>query len=220
MKKLGPVLFALLATLVLAPAAGAQICAGFPTADRQFSFGGSVFFPEELDQFSIEASYNLMGPLSLFGGMTILEEEQNVGEIRSDETFEFGAAFDFPAVGQALGAGFGVPVSACPVVAVNFTDVEGQGSITRFPLGFGIGASLPVGTNASLLPYVIPQVVFSRFDFDEEIFGQRESESETDFALRAGALVGFGMFYLGGEVGQVFREGRDALFGIRGGIRL
>jgi hypothetical protein len=217
MKKMASVLSGLLAALVLAPAAGAQICAGFPTADRQFSFGGGVSFPEGLDQFSIDASYNMMGPLSVFGGMTIIEEEQNVGDIRSDETFEIGAAFDVPALGGALGAGFGVPISACPLVSLQYTGAE-NGSLTRIPLGFGVGAGLPVGTGASLLPYVIPQLVFSRYSFDGGVADG--STTETDFALRAGALIGFGMFYFGGEVGQVFGTGRDALFGIRGGFRL
>ncbi len=211
MKKVASVLSGLLAAVVLAPAAAAQICAGFPTAERQFSFGGGIGFPEGLDQFSIEASYNAMGPLSLFGGMTILEGEQNVGPIQSDETFEIGAAFDLPAVGGALGAGFGVPISACPLVSLQYTDAD-NGSLTRIPLGFGVGAGLPVGTGASLLPYAIPQLLFSRFSTGEGF--------ETDFAIRAGALIGVGMFYFGGEVGQVFGLGRDALFGIRGGFRL
>ena len=40
------------ALLVASPAA-AQICAGFPTIDRQFSFGGSLDFPEGGDQWGV-----------------------------------------------------------------------------------------------------------------------------------------------------------------------
>lgn len=217
MKRISTGLLAALATLVMTAEAGAQICAGFPTADRQFSFGGSVGFPEDLDQFGVEASYNASGPLAVFGGLTVTSAEEDLGEDDSFDTYRIGAAFDLPAVGQALG-----PMgSACPLVAFEWTDVE-IGSITSIPVGFGLGASIPVGGGGTaIMPYAVPQVVFSRFDRDDALGGiVEEDDTETDFAIRGGALFTFGQIFAGAEVNRVFEDFAETVFSVRAGIRL
>lgn len=218
MKRISTGLLAALATLVMTTEAGAQICAGFPTTDRQFSFGGSLGFPEDLDQFGVEASYNASGPLAVFGGLTVTSLEDDVGDGESFDTYRIGAAFDLPAVGQALGP----MVSACPVVAFEWTDIE-VGSITSIPLGFGLGASIPVGGGGTaLMPYAVPQVVFSRFSADSDLIDDVlvEDETETDFALRAGALFTFGQIFAGAEVNRIFEDFGETVFSVRAGLRL
>lgn len=198
----------IVAIVAYAPIAAAQACVGFPTLDRQFSFGGSLGFPDGAKRYGVEVSYNLPGPASVYGGMTILSPD---GDGDSQDTFFGGAAFDLASV--PLGAG-GTVLQVCPTAEVGYSSLDG-GSILSLPLGVGVGTTVALTPTAQLLPYVIPQFAMTRISIDDF-----DSHSEWDFGLRAGGVVGFGMFYVGGELQRVFVDNAETQFGIRAGIRL
>ncbi|HEY0037592.1 MAG TPA: hypothetical protein VGB66_12935 [Longimicrobium sp.] len=207
------ILAAALAVTTLAGAAQAQVCASYPTVDRNISLNGRIDFPENLDSFGVEASYNAAGPLSVFGGLNVLSGEGDDSE--SEDLFFAGLAFETPQIAGMLGP----RASACPQVRVEYADFDGL-SYLRIPVGLGFGATLATSPSGpTISPYVIPQVVFTQLSIDEV----DEDESETNFGVRGGALVTFGMFFFGGEVnytaGDFNLTGDDAVFGLRAGVR-
>jgi len=188
--------------------AAAQVCVGYPTVDRGMSFGASLDFPDGGDRWGVEASYDVQGPLSLFGGVDVTSVD---GVDDSTDTFFIGGAanlFSLPlgTTGNALGV--------CPTAQFRYTDFEG-GSLIQLPIGLGVGTSISVTPTVPLMPYAIPSIVMSRFSVDDG-----DSETEWDFGIRAGALVGFGIVFVGAEVEHIAQEEGDTVFGIRAGIRL
>ena len=217
MKKATAGFVAVAATLTLAGTAQAQVCAGYPTGDRGMYFGGRADFPENTDSFGVEANYNFSGPLGFYGGLNVISAEDSDDDGR-DELFA-GVAFEV----ASLGLGIGPSVSICPVAELRSLDYPGDDSYTEIPIGLGIGGSLGV----PLVPvsgYVQPQVVISKVNVGAL------DETETNFGVKAGANIGFGMLSVGGEVRHLFVDdtdivaaipGRgDTTFGIRVGIRL
>lgn len=202
---------AALAAATLAGSAQAQVCASYPTVDGGFSLGGRIDFPDDLDSFGVEASYNARGPLSVFGGLNVVSVE-GVDDSGTDVPF-VGLAFETPQIGALLGP----TVSACPQARFEYIDVEG-GSGFNLPVGLGFGATIatsPAGPTIS--PYVIPQLVYSRFELDDELGGA--SDSDTNFGVRGGALLTFGMFFVGGELNFLAADESDTAFGLRAGVR-
>lgn len=204
MKKTFAGLLAVAAALALTPPARAQVCASFPTAERGFSFGAGVQLPEGADFGDVayvEGSYNAEGPLSLFGGMTMLEGADA-------EIFEIGGAIELASAGAALGPA----VSACPVVSLVYSDL-GTGWIV--PVGFGVGARLDGGMGVSIMPYLQPQLLIVRLD--PQI---GDAETSTEFGFEGGVMLGVGMFFVGGTIDHVFDDGTDPVLGLRAGIRI
>ncbi|HYR12255.1 MAG TPA: hypothetical protein VEQ60_30995 [Longimicrobium sp.] len=205
-------LFAAAATVALAGTAQAQICAGYPSSDRGFYFGGRADFPDGGDSFGVEAAYNASGPLSVFGGVNVVSVE----DVDDSDTniYRAGAAFEVASLGLMIGP----QVSVCPVAEVNWAS-EDDVTLMQIPIGVGIGGSLGIPIGPSVSGYVVPALVVTRLDVpdDDPIF---EDETETDFGVRGGVNVGFGLFTVGGEVQHVFVDEADPVFGIRVGIRL
>jgi hypothetical protein len=197
-------LLAALATVALTGTAQAQICAGFPSSDRGFYFGGRADFPDALDSFGVEANYNVAGPLGVYGGLNVVSVE-DVDD--SDfNVFHVGAAFEV----ASLGAMIGPEVSVCPNIEVQFSDEDDSGQV--IPIGIGFGGSL--GTpGMAIQPYVNPQLVIFRSGGDD-------SDTETEFGARAGVMVGVGLITVGGEVRHYFIDDADPTFGIRVGIKI
>jgi hypothetical protein len=197
---------AALAAVVVTTTAQAQICAGFPAPERGFYFGGRIDFPPSpWNSLGVEAAYNAAGPLSVFGGLNVLTVTDVEG---STNEFRVGAAFELPALGAAIGPN----VSTCPVAEVRWISEDGD-TYMEIPIGLGIGVNLGAPAGPAIMAYGRPELVIARLsgpDFD--------TVSQTDFGLTAGAMVGFGMFNVGGEVRHVFRTGDDPIFGIRVGI--
>lgn len=197
-------LFAAAATVALAGNAQAQICVGFPSSDRGFYFGGRADFPEALDSFGVEANYNASGPLGIYGGLDVVSIE----DVDDSDTnvFHVGAAFEV----ASLGAMIGPEVSVCPNVEVQFSDEDDSGTV--IPIGLGFGANL--GTpGVGIHPYVNPQLVIINTGGDD-------SETETEFGVRGGVMLGVGMFSVGAELNQIFVDESDPVFGIRFGVRI
>ena len=202
---------AVLAAATLAGGAQAQVCAGFPTVDRGFSLEGRIDFPDDVDSFGVEGSYNAAGPLSVFGGLNVVSGEADEDE--SVDVFNVGAAFETPQIGALLGP----TVSACPQARFEYVDLDGATAFS-IPVGIGFGATLATSPSGpTISPYVIPQLVYSKFELDDEIADV--SDSSTDFGIRGGALLTFGMFFVGGEVNYVAADNSDAVFGLRAGVR-
>lgn len=212
MKRSTAGVLAALATVALAAPVQAQICAGFPSSDGGFYFGGRADFPEGGDSFGVEAAANLSGPLSVFGGLNVVSVE----DVDDSDTnvYRVGAAFEVASLGLMIGPS----VSVCPVGEVNWAS-ENDYTVMQIPLGVGIGANLGIPIGPSVSGYAVPALVISRFDVpdDDPIL---EDETETDFGVRAGVNVGFGLITVGGELQHVFVDGADPVFGIRVGIRL
>lgn len=209
---------AAVATVALASTAQAQICAGYPTGDRGMYFGGRADFPEDLDSYGVEANYNFSGPLGVYGGLNVISAEDEVDEDDDSEDELFaGVAFEFANLGLMIGP----RVSSCLVGEVrNISDDDV--SYNEFPIGLGIGASLGV-PGIPVSGYVQPQLIITRVSVED-----LDSETETNFGVKAGANIGFGLITVGGEVRHIFSDEDDLIgiirdettFGIRAGIRL
>ncbi|HYW06209.1 MAG TPA: hypothetical protein VE913_04580 [Longimicrobium sp.] len=213
MKKLAVGILTAVSAVTFVGTAGAQICAGYPTADRGLSFGARADFPDNLDSFGVEASYNAAGPLSVFGGLNVVSVED---VDNSDQDVYFvGAALETPSIGAMIGP----TVSVCPQARFEYVDIEGA-SAFNIPIGLGFGTTLgsTVG-GGTISPYVIPQLVISRYEADDNGGADGASESDTYFGVRGGALLGFGQVYVGGEVNYLAGDNSDAVFGIRAGLR-
>jgi hypothetical protein len=212
------ILLAAAATVTLAGTAQAQVCAGYPSSDRGFYFGARGDFPEDIDSYGVEANYNFAGPLGVYGGLNVVSAEDGEDDEDSEDEFFAGVALEAPSLGLMIGP----RVSACAVAELRNLSL-GDDSYTEIPIGLGIGADLGV-PGIPVSGYVQPQVVFSSFDVEDA-----DLDSETNFAIKAGANVGFGLVTVGGEVRHFFLDEdedltsviRDATtFGIRIGIRI
>lgn len=213
MKKTTVGILAALAAVTVAGAASAQICVGFPTSDRQFTFGANLDFIEDTDVgdiWGVEASYNAMGPLGFFGGVTFFDDGED-----SEESFGAGVAWEL----VSLGAMIGPQVSACPTARFEFLDIDGLGSALLVPVGIGFGTNLGAA-GLSLGPYIVPQLIWSQFNPDDDTFPGADSESEVDFGFEGGVVLGFGTFFVGGSIQHIFQDEADPTFGIRAGILL
>lgn len=218
MKKAAAGFLAAVATVAFAGSAQAQICAGYPTGDRGMYFGARADFPEDLDSYGVEANYNFSGPLGVYAGLNVISAEDEVdGEDDSEDELFAGVAFEIASLGLMIGP----RVSACLVGEVRNISDEGL-SYNEIPIGFGVGASLGV-PGIPVHGYVQPQLVITRVELEGF-----DSETETNFAVKAGAFFGLGMVAVGGEVRHIFMSDDDLIrilrnettFGIRVGIRL
>jgi hypothetical protein len=198
-------ILAAVAAVGFAQAAEAQLCAGFPSSQRGFYFGGRIDFPSGDNTLGVEAAYNAAGPLAVFGGLNVIDHGDH-----SDNQFRVGAALE---VAQ-LGAFIGPRVSACPTAEVRWISDDGD-TFMEIPVGLGIGADLGLPAGPSVSGYVIPQIVFARLS--GEGF---DTVSSSDFGVTGGVMVGLGQIVVGGELRHVFISGADPVFGIRVGIRL
>lgn len=212
------VLLAAAATVTLVGTAQAQVCAGYPSSDRGFYFGARADFPDDLDSYGVEANYNFSGPLGVYGGLNIISAEDEEGDDDSSDEYFAGVALEAPSLGLMIGP----RISACAVAELRNISEDGD-SYTEIPLGLGIGADLGV-PGIPVSGYVQPQVVISNFDIEG-----LDADNETNFAIKAGANVGFGLVTVGGEVRHFFLDEdedftsviRDeTTFGIRVGIRI
>jgi hypothetical protein len=214
MKKTAGILAAAAAVALAAPAQ-AQICAGYPTGDRGMYFGGRADFPENADSYGVEANYNFSGPLGVYGGLNVISGESDADDEEGLDELYAGVAFEAANLGLMIGP----RVSACLVGEIRNMS-EDDVTYNEIPIGLGIGASLGV-PGVPVSGYVQPQLVISRISVDD--IGD---ETDTNFGVKAGANIGFGLITVGGEVRHLFIDEEDLIlrdettFGIRFGIRL
>jgi hypothetical protein len=205
-------LVAAAATVAFAGTAQAQVCAGFPTMAGQFSVDAFANFPDGVNQFGANGSYNLSNPLAV--SATVMNSSPDYDGADSYTTF--GAGVALKAIQPAAGM---TGLSLCPQVGAYFTKI-GDLNFTEIPIGVGIGTSVALGQgNTAIQPYLIPSLVMSRFSMDGE------SMSETDFGIRGGANVSLDRFFVGATVSHMFvdtveGESNKPTFGIRVGFRM
>jgi len=191
------------ALLLAAGSAGAQVCAGFPAAEGGGTVGGLANFPSGYEQYGVQGDYNSEGPIAFNGG--ILGAFDNGSSLF---TLRGGVAFKLDSIARVHG------LSLCPNLRVDFSSRSGF-TLWQVPIGFGIGATLPLGEGGTALtPYVIPALVWQQLSG-----GTGNSVSESDFGLRGGTDLNFGRFYLGGTAEWVQATGTKVMFGIRGGAK-
>lgn len=200
------------ATFALAGSAQAQTCAGFPSSERGFYFGGRVDFPENADSYGVEAAYNAAGPLSVWGGLNIISAE-GADDDESVNEYRVGGAIEIASLGMMLGPQF----SVCPGAEVSWAS-RNDVTAMQIPIGLGIGADLGLGVGPAVSAYAIPALVISRLDVPDG--NAIDDQTETDFGIRGGANVSFGIVTVGGEVQHLFVDNADPVFGIRFGVRL
>jgi hypothetical protein len=210
MKKSTVGILAAVAAVAFAQAAEAQVCAGFPSSERGFYFGGRYdFLPADVSSLGVEAAYNAAGPLSVFGGLNVLSHEHD-GETDTVNQFRVGTAFELASLGAMIGPRF----STCPTVEARWMSEDGS-TLMEIPVGLGIGVDLGTPGGPAISAYAQPQFVFFRFTDDV-----LPTDTENKFAVVGGAMVGFGQIVVGGEVRNIFDDNADPTFGIRVGIRL
>jgi hypothetical protein len=214
MKKMIAGALAALATIGAAGGAGAQICAGFPTVDRQGTVGVSTQFPDGADfgdVWGVEGSYNVPGPLSVFGGLTVVQG----GDANS---WTAGAALELPRAAAALGSN----VSICPLSSISYTDVDGLASIITIPLALGIGATWTDVSGIGVSPVIAPQVVYSRLSVDDDLGIDEDDLDEEEFnvGIAGNLIVTYRGVWAAGTVAHVFVDDAEPTFGIRLGFRL
>ncbi len=216
-KVLGSIAVAAIAATGVVGSAGAQVCAGYPTAERQFSIGANAQFVDESelgDILGVEASYNVQGPLSVFGGLTVVDGQDVIDDVN---IYSAGLAYEFvtPRTAEAPS------ISLCPQLSFSYGTIDGLGSGLNVPLGFGFGTTLPAGTGVDISPFVVPQLIFSRFEADEDLgFGDDGTDTSTDAGVYGGVNVSFRNFWVGGSITHVLARNSDTQFGIRVGLRL
>jgi hypothetical protein len=209
-----------------ATAADAQVCAGFPTLQGQSSIALSSSFPQDADRFGAEVSANTAGPLALFGAYQ--RTTSNVQDGQHANTYTAGAALE---VADSFRGPFQLGLSACPVVSGSLTRMEGA-DVWQVPVGVGFGSRIELDPTGRLevMPYVVPQLVWTRVDFDgaptnglfDPLFGRQDaldSRESTEFGLRTGVVVGAGRFFVGGEFNNIFDDGVGGTFGVKAGVR-
>jgi hypothetical protein len=209
-------------------AAEAQVCAGFPTVQGQTSVALSSHFPSQADRFGAEVSANPAGPLAVFGGYQRTTSNTTEGE--NANTYTAGVALEVSDRFRGpLSLGLGL--SACPVASASLTQMQGA-DVWQVPLGVGFGSRLELDPTGRLeiMPYAVPQLVWTRVNFDgtpsdgifRPIFGgpeTLENYESTDLGIRTGVMVGAGRFFVGGEFENVFDDGVGGTFGVKAGLR-
>jgi len=199
-------LMATVATLSLANGASAQICAGNPNGPLGLFFGGRAATSDGDSRFGAEAGVRIPGGLGLSGGVDVYTAGDATNEYFGRAAMEV----------ASLGLMIGPKVSACPQIEARHADL-GDASLTTVPIGIGIGAGLSTLVGPSVQGYVIPEVVVTRASFDDPAI---DDDTSTNFGFRGGAIVGFGTFFLGGEIEHTFRDGAEPVFGLRAGIKI
>jgi hypothetical protein len=189
--------------LVMAADAQAQFCVGYPTVGGQGSVGVRAAFPDRGDIFGVEASYNMAGPLSVFGSFNLWSpsapaDADNVNILGA------GVAFDISNMVPPMLPGF----SVCPTAGISFFTRNDQNHM-EIPIGLGIGADFGTPGGPSVMPYAIPHVRLIRIG---------DADPRNPFGLEAGFLARFGAFHAGVSLNRLFEDDATNDLSIRVGM--
>jgi len=214
---LGSIAMAAVAAMGVVGGAGAQVCVGYPTTGGQFSVSANAQFVDGSDfgdVLGVEASYDALGPLSVFGGLTVVDGQDVIDDVH---IFGAGLAYEFATTRTADTPSF----SLCPTLSISYASIDELGSGINVPLGIGIGTTFAGGTGVEISPFVVPQLIYSRFKADEDLgFGDDDTETSTDAGVYGGVNVSFRSFWVGGSLTHVLARDSDTQFAIRVGLRL
>jgi hypothetical protein len=212
-KKLVPLVAFAAFALVSAQEAAAQVCAGYPAQQGQYSLGArwsnsvGLLSPGTGTALGVEASLNRPGNAGVFGIVNLISPDTD-GE--NHAAFGLGASYE---IGGFIPA---VPtwLSVCPVASVTYTQVDGNATF-GLPLGLGFGATIGVpDAPFNLQAYAIPTFRLVRL-------GLSDINWDNNFGVGLGAMARFGnAFYVGIEFDRAFVDDANFDFALRGGITL
>jgi hypothetical protein len=176
----------LLYTLVATPGS-AQPWRGFSQRNAPFGVGAVVYFGEHSDAYAVEG-FTRVSRFTLGAQYTLTR--YSVGD-HSANTVSVNAAFH-PRITQLRQLG----VRLWPVAAIDYT-FEDQIKTIHIPVGLSVAYGIPLAEDLKLQPYVIPELVYYRVNYD---YAGGTTESGTDFAWVAGgnlkiSNLAFGAFY-------------------------
>ncbi|HEX7049593.1 MAG TPA: hypothetical protein VF188_05225 [Longimicrobiales bacterium] len=211
----------MLVGLLAAPAVAlGQACIGLPAGANQFAASADIAFPEGAKTYGIGVGANLIGPFTVEASYTLTKPD---GGNQNLNTFGADVAFELPLPG----------FSACPVVGLSYSSYDetvplqgggsasGSISVATIPIGFGVGASLPLATTgASLMPYAVPQLLYARTKVSFSTGGLSGSgtDSSTEFGAIIGARLAWNRIFLGGDVNVTTVENSDPVFSVGAGL--
>jgi hypothetical protein len=184
----------------------AQVCIGLPVAESQNAVMAGVGFPESATSFGLGFQHNAAGPLS-FGAAYNLTSYDNVDP--KQHSLGVDASYELP----------GLSFSACPTVGLSYSRMsENDASVSSLsvPVGVGFGTSIELAPTASLIPHVVPQLMWVRATV--EFAGEEVSDSDTFFGALFGATVATPGFYFGGGLMWVDQDNVDPTFSIMAGF--
>ncbi len=197
-------MFAVVAFLILPAQANGQACFGIPqgsTSALALGFG----FPSHAKTYSIGGltEVGAGGYLSASYGLT----SPDFAGLRSATKYGVQAGYELRGVNESA--------SLCPSIGWAYEKWDGINTV-QIPIGLAIGKTFSVGegTDVTLTPSLNPHLLWARASYLDE------SNSESFFALNAGAALGIGAFFVNGSIAKVFEKGIDAVFSLGLGVRM
>jgi hypothetical protein len=186
----------------------AQAWRGVPLDSLELGVGLNAAFPESSDMYGAEV-FKHLGLLTVGGeyALTTFEGE----DVSSAHKIGVNAALG---LGLAPLDDLGIRLSPVAGAAYNTWD---DVSWIEVPVGPAVSLRLPVGDGLSIVPFAIPQFVWSRFSADDET-GESQSESNSDFGFTAGGNLVVNNLFFGGSYRKV--GDFDGTVGINVGILL
>ncbi len=214
------VVFSAVATFGLASASEglAQACIGTPIVSGQRAISAGVGFPEGATNYNARLDVNAMGPLAAHATYT-RSAMNDVGG--GNHIVGTGVAYQLP---TPVIPG-NVSITGCPAVGLSYAFSDGANvDDTRLdvPVGFGLGTRVGIGAGMAVVPYVVPQFVFSRTSTRFNVAGDRMTTTDTGFGATVGSALDFGPFFAGVDLSttrwnEVPRT--DSQVGIRIGVK-
>lgn len=191
----------------------AQACFGTPTIAGQRAISGGVGFPNGGTNYHARLDVNTGTPVSYQASYShTAVPGANVNTIGG------GVAYELP---SAIVPG-GTPIRGCPMIGASYAMVDGDGDERRLdvPVGFGLGTRVYMGAGMSLVPYVAPQLVFSRTSVG--LNGDRVTTTDHGLGATVGSAVDFGPFFAGVDYTTTRWNdvpATDNRFGVRVGLK-
>lgn len=184
----------------------AQPCLGIPAADGQFAFQAGVGLTSGATSYGGSFTANFHGPLSAGAGYTYtdFDRQEMPEQDPSGNTVNANVAYEIPGIG----------FSGCPILGFEYSHVTGVYWSTygwhatvrslAFPVGIGVGKTLPVARNMRLTPFGSGQLFYWRSEYQVEgPVGDNYKKRIYD-GTELGAVLGF---LFGSETVQIGGSG-------------
>ena len=132
--------------------------------------------------------------------------DDDVSDSGSQHTVGAQVAADLP-VGALANVG------VCPVASVQATFFDGGNDIA-VPLGVALGAGVEVDSGIAVVPFAVPQFIWSRRSID----GVDDAFTDSSFGIRGGANLVVSNLFFGALINRSFEDTAETVFGVQGGI--
>lgn len=189
----------------------AQVCMGTPIVSGQRALSLGVGFPENGNSYQARLDVNTRSPLAFNVGYS---RDELSGVSGTTHAIGGGVAYQLPTTMVAENTA----LTACPVgqVAYAFTSGADDWNQVNVPLGLSVGARVGLTQNVALVPYVTPQIIFSRTSV------QGVSNTDTGYGATFGSALDFGPFYAGLDMTTTRMSdvpGTNSQVGVRVGVK-